>query len=619
MAIRKSLVVNNAGLETELPGSDALLLGSAELQGASFNWNTLAGQSRLVSVDLATSTNGPAGLTSGTLSGVFLAENASGTNGQFTGVHRPTGRVFSRVKATTWQAWIEGAKGSRTRIALLGHSLGTHNALSTCSWPDRLAQYLNNSGGDVANILNFSINGLQSSTALSDTALFGGGKTPIQALIASRPDIVILDLGVNDVLTQQILTPSTAITTAAAKANIASVVSTIKAALPSSAVYLVRLKAHDATHATPATLLNRHVAFPVFWTLRTTGQLANCWTDEIEGDALEAGRRTAYANYEDYCDYAVSLPGLAGVLNVDIFKAARLGGMSPDRMHLNELGMSFVAASIAQQLPVGSYATFGKSWMPWSAPDALFGDTLESSSGKWIRKAASIFQPYNFIGQESSKASLLDIDSWMRAYRGTVIFNRTTVPLSGEVSVLIRGAKPHITVQASIDIGPWLPNITLNANGDGAVTVPVRALGVGTKLIRYKIGEDIFGPLSITVTEDGGSPDLDTGWQNMTLLNSWAATNSDNVPQYRRIGKVVYLRGVVGNVFANNNTQFWEIPTELRPISSLYLPAAGSAFLVGHARVYCSAPTVQNLLAIDLSTASGNVFVALTGLSWPIG
>lgn len=619
MEIRKSLVVNTAGLETELPGSDALLLGSADYSGGSFNWNTLSGQSRLIQVHLPLATNGPAGLTTGILSGVFLAENASGTNGQFTGVHRPTGRVFSRVKATTWQAWIEGAKGSRTRIAILGHSLGTHNALSTCSWPDRLSQYLNNSGGDVANILNFSINGLQSSTALSDTALFGGGKTPVQALIAARPDIVIIDLGVNDVLTQQIITPSTAITTAAAKANIASVVSTIKAALPSSAVYLVRLKAHDETHATPSTLLNRHVAFPAFWTLRTTGQLANCWTDDIEGDALEAGRRTAYANYEDYCDYAVTLPGLAGVLNVDVFRAARLGGMSPDRMHLNDLGMSFIAASIAQQLPVGSYATFGKSRMPWNSPKSFFDDILESSSGKWIRKAASVFQPYNFIGQESSKASLLDIDNWMRAYRGTVIFNRTTVPLSGEVSVLIRGAKPHTTVQAAIGIGPWLPNITLNANGDGCVTVPIRALGLGTTTVRYKIGEDIFGPLSITVTEDGGSPDLDTGWQNMTLISPWAAANSDNIPQYRRIGKVMYLRGALTAPFANNNSKFWEIPAGLRPVSSLYLAVAGGPFLVGHAKVHCSAPAIQNLIAYDQSSTSGNVTVALTGLSWPIG
>lgn len=515
--------------------------------------------------------------------------------------------------ASPWMR--DGFNPVRARIAVLGTSLSAHNALSTNSWPAMLQQYLGNSGADNVQILNFATNGMQSDTALNDTSRFQGGKTAVQALIDSKPNMVLVELGLNDVLTQQVLYPGFAITTAQAKTNITTVVNALIAA--GIITYIIRAKAHDATHATPATLLNRHV-IPAFWTLRATGQLANCWSMEIEGDALAADRRTAYANYEDYCDYASGLSGIAGVIDVDFFRAARIGGLAPDRLHLNELGMSFIAASVAQQLPGVNQATFGKNWTPWSDPNGFFTDTLESSGGKWVRKAASVSKPFDFVGQESSKASLLDLDNWALAYRPSVMFNRTAVTISGEVDVLISRAAPATPVYAATGTLPFFttPSATTDSNGYVAATIPVRALGLGTTIARYKIGDDIYGPLSLTVGEDGGSLDYDTGWQNLTLLNSWVATNPDNIPQYRRIGKVVYLRGGLVNDFANNNTQFWAIPADLRPVGSLALVAAGSTFLVGNARVYCTTP--DTLFAIDLSTTSGTVQVGLTGLSWPI-
>lgn len=39
--------------------------------------------------------------------------------------------------------------------------------------------------------------------------------------------------------------------------------------------------------------------------------------------------------------------------------------------------------------------------------------------------------------------------------------------------------------------------------------------------------------------------ETDSGWKNITLLGKWKTYSGQNKPQYRKIGKIVYLRGLI--------------------------------------------------------------------------
>ena len=57
----------------------------------------------------------------------------------------------------------------------------------------------------------------------------------------------------------------------------------------------------------------------------------------------------------------------------------------------------------------------------------------------------------------------------------------------------------------------------------------------------------------------------DTGWINLTLVNSWATSLSET-PQYRKLNGVVYLRGVATGGSA---TTLATLPVGSRPIATI--------------------------------------------------
>lgn len=87
----------------------------------------------------------------------------------------------------------------------------------------------------------------------------------------------------------------------------------------------------------------------------------------------------------------------------------------------------------------------------------------------------------------------------------------------------------------------------------------------------------------------------DTGWINLSLLNSVTAFAS-YTPQYRKIGKLVFIRGSVSNI-TTANTIIAVLPSGFRPsnnyfyanfkvgnnINCLYIDASGNLFLGGNA------------------------------------
>lgn len=81
---------------------------------------------------------------------------------------------------------------------------------------------------------------------------------------------------------------------------------------------------------------------------------------------------------------------------------------------------------------------------------------------------------------------------------------------------------------------------------------------------------------NITVdTATIGNSDLDTGWITPTLLNGWVNYGGGYAgAAYRRIGNVVYVRGLVksGTMGAN----VFELPTAWAPLERLIFPSVSN-------------------------------------------
>lgn len=57
---------------------------------------------------------------------------------------------------------------------------------------------------------------------------------------------------------------------------------------------------------------------------------------------------------------------------------------------------------------------------------------------------------------------------------------------------------------------------------------------------------------------------VDTGWKNITLSEGIVTYGPTTIPQYRKIGNVVYIRGAVKNILTAN-TIVGVLPEEARP------------------------------------------------------
>lgn len=72
----------------------------------------------------------------------------------------------------------------------------------------------------------------------------------------------------------------------------------------------------------------------------------------------------------------------------------------------------------------------------------------------------------------------------------------------------------------------------------------------------------------------------DTGWRDLNLENGVQAYATGNKPQYRRIGKVVFLRGAVTNVNARN-TVIATLPEGFRPSTMSYPYVQNTSLRIG--------------------------------------
>lgn len=77
----------------------------------------------------------------------------------------------------------------------------------------------------------------------------------------------------------------------------------------------------------------------------------------------------------------------------------------------------------------------------------------------------------------------------------------------------------------------------------------------------------------------------DTGWLPLTLQNGVEAYSTNQVPQYRKVGKIVFVRGAVKNITARD-TVIATLPAGFRPVGASHTYVQNTSQRTGNFAMY---------------------------------
>jgi len=429
-----------------------------------------------------------------------------------------------------------GGGSSKTRIAFIGDSLTARQALLSPAVPDLVESYLNASGAEVE-VLNLAKNGWNFFRA--NTVAVFGTQTMRDKLISMAPSIIHVHLGFNDALTN-----NDGRSVAQIQSDALAFFQAVRTALPSCKIFYGSQLSHDSTHAAPASLLNRHVT-PAFFQLKTSGILVDSYCSEILGDACSSGVRTAYTNWVTLDTYIKGLTQVDASYTVPIWKAARLGLVGYDTVHLTETGTVFCAAAVRvayKDVPAMAAALpnlGNQDYDSFNNPDNLFSLTFTDNGTDWVETAPSSVRdhPVNHLGPWRA----INPPAWHMPSKGNFNCNDTTyVKNTGNsFTWMLQGVRPVTTIEVSQNGGSFssIGRVT-DGRGNYIASGQLDMLSAGTYAFRYRIGNEIHGPLSVTVAEgSGGASDKAYGaLKGLTTQTSKSAANMFTVVPFSTSG-----------------------------------------------------------------------------------
>lgn len=127
--------------------------------------------------------------------------------------------------------------------------------------------------------------------------------------------------------------------------------------------------------------------------------------------------------------------------------------------------------------------------------------------------------------------------------------------------------------------------LTALGDGSGSAFIAFHRPGVYAAYLglggdnQLRLGGWSMGATSYQIWHEGNLDNTDSAWIALTLTNGWSANATFGTPAYRRIGKLVYLRGVITASSANNNKVAFTLPSGYRPATQSVLGTAGGGFL----------------------------------------
>lgn len=489
------------------------------------------------------------------------------------------------------------------RIAVIGDSNSAELTNLTDSWPKHLEQRMNSIGTETRfEVYNFAYGGA-TFDSVNNLANFGG-KTARQAVIDLNPDVVIVALGANPIITGTY-------TIATVKSDASSFYSALRTGLPFAKVYNFYFKYHDSTNATPATLLNKHVGVLSLWQRRTSGILKDLWTAEIQDDEVASSTRTRFTDLEDLNSHISSLSTVNYKLTVDVFKVARIGGLAIDTLHLNDFGHKLVCSDICEKLRVSaSIPEFSKLPNYENATiDWLFSQTMVVSGDGWVPTEDGW---YEFIGRNNSIYKQANLEQWGTRFRARVRISHggSITPIT-PVQFFVEGAAPNATVKIFInDVDMSLfGNSSEPTNSTGSTIVNVSTRGYGEAAFvgapsRIQVGDEMYGPFVITPSESWVdiSSYVQSPWAADTVEKPSIRITFDGTIQFK--GKINANVGVSAPPPSGNGC-ISGIPSNLIPTGGI----TGGTLLYSVADPLLFVPAGYLFGGVDAGVNAGNISI----------
>lgn len=429
-----------------------------------------------------------------------------------------------------------GGGSSGIKIVAATDSLGAQQALLDDSWPVRLQDNLRASGAD-ANVVGVGINGFSYYRANTDTTAFNG-KTMRQVIIENNPAIVLVALGFNDAVMGV-----DGRSLAQIQADALDFYSAIRAALPSAKIIYLSQLPYDSTHGAPATLINRQV-LPFHMKLPSTGILAGCYCSEIMADPCSSAVRTSYGTWVSLDTYIKGLSQIDANYTLPLWKASRLGLTGHDGLHYNAAGSVFLAAAVRKAfntLPALT-AVFpnlsNQNYPLFNDPDQIFTEMVTDNGIEWATIEPSTLANHTISHYGPWKAE--NAAAWFMPSKGSLTTSSRVYETGSTFVWQISGSQPLSQVYVSYNGGAWAAaHSSTDAKGDllDAGVLPLSI--VGSYVFRYKVKNEIYGPITLNVVIGGG-----VAW-----------TDISGKPKFTTVASVANLVGGTQSVTSNFKTR----------------------------------------------------------------
>lgn len=388
-----------------------------------------------------------------------------------------------------------GTTGRPLRIVVVGDSLTGTQPLLAPAWPEHLERLIRHAGLDVE-VINLGINGWTFNRA--NTVQSFGTKTVRDKAIELNADIYLMALGLNDTIGAT--GPVDARTLAQVQSDASAFVSALAVGVPTASIVYIRMTPYDHTHGTVGALLNRHV-IPIHMAKPSSGIMAGCYSSEMQADSIGSTYNTYYSNWVALANH---IQGLAGVSTgaVHLWRAVRLGATGYDSLHITAPGHQLLAGGVLKALRgIAALNTklpelSSQSFPPFDDLDGMFTMRLNSNGTQWI--ATTDISSEHTLRQSGAYPGLMP-GRWYFPSKGGGTTSVTSVASGQPFSWSLKNTTPGATVYSSMDGGAWQSRGTTDAAGDfedvGNLAAPP-----GTYVFRYKVNNEVFGPISVTIT-----------------------------------------------------------------------------------------------------------------------